>query len=37
MICTTTAIKEVVHAQLSVHHYEEAAYEVYKILTVEDL
>ena len=37
MICTAAAIKEVVQALLSSHPYEEPAYEVYKILTVEDL
>ena len=37
MICTEAAIKEVLQTLLSVHPYEEPAYEVYKILTVEDL
>jgi hypothetical protein len=37
MICTAVAIKEVVQMLLSAHPYEEPAYEVYKILTVEDL
>jgi hypothetical protein len=37
MMCTGAAIKDVVQALLSVHPYEEPAYEVYKILTVEDL
>jgi hypothetical protein len=37
MICTDAAIKEVVQTLLSVHPYEEPAYELYKILMVEDL
>jgi hypothetical protein len=37
MICADAAIKEVVQTLLSVHPYEEPAYEVYKILVVEDL
>ncbi len=37
MICIDAAIKEVVQTLLSVHPYEEPAYEIYKILTVEDL
>jgi hypothetical protein len=37
MICTAAAIKEVVQTLLSVHPYEEPAYEIYKILTIEDL
>jgi len=37
MMCTGAAIKNVVETLLSVHPYEEPAYEVYKILTVEDL
>jgi hypothetical protein len=37
MICTATAIKEVVQTLLDVHPYEKPAYEVYKILTLEDL
>jgi hypothetical protein len=36
MICTDAAIKDVVQTLLSVHPYEEPAYEIYKILTVED-
>jgi hypothetical protein len=37
IICNDAAIKEVVQTLLSVHPYEEPAYEIYKILTVEDL
>jgi hypothetical protein len=37
MICDDAVIKEIVQTLLSVHPYEEPAYEVYKILTVEDL
>jgi hypothetical protein len=37
MICTGSSIKEVVQTLLDVHPYEEPAYEVYKILTLEDL
>ena len=37
MICTAAAIKEAVQTLLGVHPYEEPAYEVYRILTVEDL
>ncbi|WP_262964859.1 NGG1p interacting factor NIF3 [Methylobacter psychrophilus] len=37
MICTAVVIKEVVQTLLDVHPYEEPAYEVYKILTVDDL
>jgi len=36
MICIDTAIKGVVQTLLSVHPYEEPAYEIYKILTIED-
>jgi hypothetical protein len=36
MICNDAAIKEVVQTLLSTHPYEEPAYEIYKILTVED-
>lgn len=36
MICIDAVIKEVVQTLLSVHPYEEPAYEIYKILTVED-
>lgn len=37
MICTATEIKDVVQTLLGIHPYEEPAYAVYKILTVEDL
>jgi hypothetical protein len=37
MICAAAAIKEVVQTLLDVHPYEEPAYEVYKILTFDDL
>jgi hypothetical protein len=37
MICIDAAIKEVVQTLLSVHPYEEPAYDIYKILTIEDL
>ena len=37
MICTAAVIKDVVQTLLGVHPYEEPAYAVYKILTVEDL
>lgn len=37
MICDDAAIKAVVQTLLSVHPYEEPAYEVFKILTIEDL
>jgi hypothetical protein len=37
MICTDAVFKEVVQTLFSVHPYEEPAYEVYKILTIEDL
>ncbi|WP_411727200.1 NGG1p interacting factor NIF3 [Methyloglobulus sp.] len=37
MICNDAVIKEIVQTLLSVHPYEEPAYEVYKILTAEDL
>jgi hypothetical protein len=36
MLCDDTVIREVVQTLLNVHPYEEAAYEVYRILTVED-
>jgi hypothetical protein len=36
MICIDAAIIEVVQTLLSVHPYEEPAYEIYKILTIED-
>jgi hypothetical protein len=37
MICIDATIKEAVQTLLSVHPYEEPAYEIYRILTVEDL
>ena len=37
MICTGAVIEKAVRTLLSVHPYEEPAYEVYKIFTVEDL
>jgi hypothetical protein len=37
MICKDAAIKEAVQTLLSVHPYEEPAYEIYEILTVEHL
>ena len=37
MVCPDTAIKDVVQALLEVHPYEQPAYEIYKILTIEDL
>ena len=36
MICTDAAIKNVVETLLSVHPYEQPAYEIYKILTIAD-
>lgn len=36
MICIDATIKEVVQTLLSIHPYEEPAYEIYKILTLED-
>ena len=36
MICTDAAIKAVVQTLLAVHPYEQPAYAVYKVLTVED-
>ncbi|MDD5320032.1 MAG: NGG1p interacting factor NIF3 [Methylococcales bacterium] len=36
MICIDAAIKEVVQTLLRVHPYDEPAYEIYKILTIED-
>lgn len=36
MICVDEAIKEVVQTLLNIHPYEEPAYEIYKILTIED-
>ena len=37
MICVDAAIEHVVETLLSVHPYEEPAYEIYKILTIADL
>ena len=37
MICIDAAIKEVVQTLLDVHPYEEPAYEIYKILTLDDI
>ncbi|MDD5462347.1 MAG: NGG1p interacting factor NIF3 [Methylococcales bacterium] len=37
MICSSAAIKEAVQALLSVHPYEEPAYEIVRILTIDDL
>jgi len=37
MICTDAVIKDVVHTLLATHPYEEPAYEIYKILMVDDL
>ena len=37
MICVDAAIKHVVETLLSVHPYEEPAYEICKILTIADL
>lgn len=37
MVCADASIKEVVQTLLNVHPYEEPAYEIYKILAVEDL
>jgi hypothetical protein len=37
MVCTEAVIKDAVQTLLSVHPYEEPAYEVYRILMVEDL
>lgn len=36
MICTDAVIQEVAHTLLTVHPYQEPAYAIYKILTVED-
>lgn len=36
-VCPDAVIKEVVQTLLEVHPYEQPAYEVYKIQTVEDL
>jgi len=37
MICNDALIKEVVQTLLNVHPYQEPAYDVYKIMTLEDL
>ena len=37
MICIDAAIKEVVQTLRDVHPYEEPAYEIYKILTLDDI
>jgi hypothetical protein len=37
IVCKAVFIKEVVKTLLSIHPYEEPAYEIYKILTFEDL
>jgi hypothetical protein len=37
MICVDELIKEVLQTLLRVHPYEEPAYEIYKILSIEDL
>jgi len=37
MICSDALIKEIVQTLLSIHPYEEPAYEVYKILTADNL
>jgi hypothetical protein len=37
MICDDSEIKVIVQTLLNLHPYEEPAYEVYKILTLEDL
>ena len=36
MICIDAVVKNVVQTLLNVHPYEEPAYEIYKILTIED-
>ncbi len=36
MICRDEAIKTVVKTLLAVHPYEEPAYQIYRILTIED-
>jgi hypothetical protein len=36
MICIDAVVKNVVQTLLNVHPYEEPAYEIYKIMTVED-
>ena len=37
MICKDAAIKEVLQTLVSIHPYEEPAYDVYKILAIEDI
>lgn len=37
MVCDDALIKGVVQALISVHPYEEPAYEIYKILSIDDL
>jgi hypothetical protein len=37
MICRAGAMKEAVFTLLSTHPYEEPAYEIYKIMTADDL
>ena len=37
MICTAALIKDVVQTLLVTHPYEEPAYEIYKLLMVDDL
>jgi len=37
MVCRAAVIKEVVLTLLNIHPYQEPAYEIYKILTAEDL
>ncbi len=36
MICSDEDIKAIVKTLLSIHPYEEPAYEIYKIMTIED-
>ena len=36
MICMDAAIKEVLQTLVNIHPYEEPAYDVYKILAIED-
>lgn len=37
MLCTDDVIKDVLSALIKAHPYEEPAYEIYRILTAEDL
>ena len=37
MICIDAVIKEVVQTLLNIHPYEEPAYEIYRILALEDI